>query len=530
LLLARVGLEMTFLANSNLEAAGCVVAGLGLGYWFFQWVAGHRRAALELEAKSLLDNARREAEAIVREARLATNEEALKQREEANQQIAARHKELDELEKRLTQRDALINRQLEGLVQQERSLSEQQQAFRTQQAVVAQEKDDLARQAATWRDNLTKLSHLSEAEARALLLKETEQATLKDAADLVRHILDSARAGAEEQARRIISLAIQRYSGEHAFETTTATVALPNEEIKGRIIGREGRNIRAFEAATGVTVLIDDTPNAVVLSSFDPVRREIAREAMQRLILDGRIHPTRIEEVAARVSQEIDEAIQHAGEEAIFRVGLAPMHPEVVKLLGRLRFRHSFSQNILDHSIEVAQLAGLMAAEIGLNVLLAKRTGLLHDIGKALNHEIEGAHALVGADFLKRWGEPEEVVNGVAAHHEEVPHSSSIGVLVSAADAISASRPGARSETMTTYLKRLEGLEKIGLSISGVEKCYAVQAGRELRVIVQPEQTTDDQAFALARQLARRIEEELQYPGQIRVTVIRETRCVEFAK
>jgi len=521
---------MTLLANSHLEAVGFLALGLGLGFWFFKWKTSHRRAALELEAKSLLDNARREAETLVREARVTGNEEALTQREEAGKQLAARRRELDELEQRLSQRDALINRQLEGLVQQERNLTEHQQELRAKKDALALEKEDLARQSAMWRENLSKLAHLNEADARALLLKEIERETVSDAADLVRHILDDARVGAEEQARRILSLAIQRYSGEHAFETTTATVALPNEEIKGRIIGREGRNIRAFEAATGVTVLIDDTPNAVVLSSFDPVRREIARESMQRLILDGRIHPTRIEEVTVRVSQEIDEAILHAGEEAVFKVGLAPMHPEIVKLLGRLRFRHSFSQNILDHSIEVAQLAGLMAAELGMNVPVAKRTGLLHDIGKALNHEVEGAHATVGAEFLKRWGELEEVINGVAAHHEEVAHSSSIGVLVSAADAISASRPGARSETMTTYLKRLEGLEKIGKSVVGVEKCYAVQAGRELRVIVQPEHTTDDQAFALARHLARRIEEELQYPGQIRVTVIRETRCVEFAK
>jgi ribonuclease Y len=357
-----------------------------------------------------------------------------------------------------------------------------------------------------------------------------EQQSLQDANDLSRHILDQARAGAEDQARRILATAIQRYAGEHTYETTTATVALQGDDIKGRIIGREGRNIRAFEAATGVTVLIDDTPGAVVLSGFDPVRREIARESMARLIADGRIHPTRIEEVVAKVTSEMDETIRTIGEDALFKTGVPAMHPEIVKLLGRLRFRYSFSQNILDHSIEVARLMALMAAEMGADAMLAKRIGLLHDIGKALNHEVEGSHAMIGADFVRRHGEHDTVVNGVASHHAEVPSESIYGILVAAADAISASRPGARSETMTTYIKRLEDLEKIGLSFPGVEKCFAVQAGRELRVVVQPDQLDDEQAYGLARNVARRIEDELQYPGQIRVTVIRETRCVEFAK
>jgi ribonuclease Y len=353
---------------------------------------------------------------------------------------------------------------------------------------------------------------------------------MRDAMQLSQHILDDAKARAEEQARKIISLAIQRYAGHHSFETSTATVNIKGEEIKGRIIGREGRNIRAFEAATGVTVLIDDTPGAVVLSGFDPVRRQIAREAMERLILDGRIHPSRIEEVVANVSQEMDQAIQRAGEEAVIKLGLAPMHGELIKLLGRLHFRHSFSQNILQHSVEVAQLTALMAAELRLDVAAAKRSGLLHDIGKAVNHEIEGAHAMVGAEIVKRYGESDEVVNAVASHHGEVPHVGPFGILVSAADAISASRPGARSETVMTYIKRVEDLERIGMSFAGVEKCFALQAGRELRVMVQPGEVTDEQAYLLARNIARKIEEELQYPGQIRVTMVRETRCVEFAK
>jgi ribonuclease Y len=380
------------------------------------------------------------------------------------------------------------------------------------------------------RRELQALSGLSEADARAQVLKEIEMEALQDASALTRHILDDARARAEEKARRIISLAIQRYAGEHTFETTSATLTLPDEELKGRIIGREGRNIRAFEAATGVTVLIDDTPNAVVLSGFDPVRRAIAKESMARLIQDGRIHPTRIEEVVAKVTQEVDETIVRAGEDAVARAGISAVHPELVKLLGRLRFRHSFSQNVLDHSVEVAHLTGMMAAELGLDVIAAKRAGLLHDVGKAVNHEVEGAHALVGADICRRYNESEEVINAVASHHDEAPHHGSLGILVGAADAISASRPGARSETMATYLKRVEELEKIGCSFPGVEKCFAVQAGRELRIMVQPDKISDEQAYGLARDISRKIEEQLQYPGQIRVTVVRETRCIDYAK
>jgi ribonuclease Y len=371
---------------------------------------------------------------------------------------------------------------------------------------------------------------LSQTEARETLLKGIEQEVQRDANVLSRHILEDAKMRAEEKARRIISLAIQRYAGEHTFANTTASIAIQGDEIKGRIIGREGRNIRAFEAATGVTVLIDDTPGAVLLSGFDPVRREIARESMLQLIADGRIHPTRIEEVVAKVSRDMDESILRIGEESVAKAGLPPMHIEIVKLLGKLHFRHSYSQNILDHSIEVAHLMGLMAAELGLEVAAAKRTGLLHDIGKAVNHEVEGPHAVIGSELIKRYGESDAVVNGVASHHNDVPPVGPLGILVSAADAISASRPGARSENMTTYLKRVEDLERIAGSFSGVEKAFAVQAGRELRVFVQPEQIDDEQAFSLARNLANKIENDLQYPGQIKSTVIRETRCVELAK
>ena len=503
-----------------------LAVGLAGGYWLFRWRDHKIRAATSSTEDAILENARREAEIITREARLASSEEALKLREQTEKAFAARSREIAELEHRLAKRESLINGQLEGVVQQEKTLSARKQELEQTQSALEAERGHLAQLAEARKEELQRLGHLTEAEAKALLLKEVEQQALRDASDLSRHIVESARHRAEEEARRIVSVAIQRYAGSHTFETTTATVALQGDEIKGRIIGREGRNIRAFEAATGITVLIDDTPNAVVLSGFDPVRREIAREAMQRLILDGRIHPTRIEEVVAKVSEEMDETIVRAAEDAVYKVGLTPMHVETMKLLGRLRFRHSFSQNILDHSVEVAHLAGLMAAELGVEVSAAKRAGLLHDIGKAIDHEVEGSHAMIGAEFVRRHGESEDVVNGIASHHDEVPHSNLLGIIVSAADAISASRPGARSETMTTYIKRLEHLEQIGLSFPGVDRCFAVQAGRELRVIVHPDQVSDAQAEALARSLVRKIEDELHYPGQIRVTVVRETRCI----
>ncbi len=451
-------------------------------------------------------------------------------REESEQSFVSRRAERAELERRLSEREALIDSQLQRMVEAEKTLNEQKLALRKRTEAVANQEIGLAELARQGVEQLQKIAGLSEAEARTEFLKRVEHESLRDANNLSRRIVEEAKAKAEDKARSIISIAIQRYAGEHTFENTTATVALQGDDIKGRIIGREGRNIRAFEAATGVTVLIDDTPGAVLLSGFDPVRREVARESMVRLIQDGRIHPTRIEEIVAKVNQEMDETIVRLGEEAVLKAGLPSFHLEIVKLLGRLHFRHSYSQNILDHSVEVAHLMGIMAAELGLDVATAKRAGLLHDIGKAVNHEIEGPHAVVGADIIKRYDESDAVVNGVASHHNDVPPVGPWGILVSAADAISASRPGARSESMTTYLKRVEDLEKIAVAFPGVEKAYAVQAGRELRVFVQPDHIGDEEAIALARSIASKIENDLQYPGQIKVTVIRETRCVEVAK
>jgi ribonucrease Y len=513
-----------------IEGGALAAAGGAVSLLLVWWRERSMKEAKRLETEVLLSKARNDAENLLRDARLAANQEALQLREQIEQSFVARRVERAELERRLGEREALINSQLARIVEAERSLTEQKSVLQKREASVEERDQALAVLKSQALDQLQALAGLTQAEARETFLKRIEQESLRDANTLSRHILEQAKAAAEEKARQVITIAIQRYSGEHTFESTTASIALNGDEMKGRIIGREGRNIRAFEAATGVTVLIDDTPGAVLLSGFDPVRREIARESMHRLIADGRIHPTRIEEVVAQVSQEMNETVVRIGQEATVKLGIAPVHPEVVTLLGRLHFRHSYSQNLLDHSVEVAYLAGLMASELGLDVATAKRAGLFHDLGKAVNHEVEGPHALVGAEILKRCGESEAVVNGVASHHSDIPPVGPWGTLVSAADAISASRPGARSENMTTYLKRVEDLERLAGTFPGVDKAYALQAGRELRVFVQPGQLDDDHCQLLARNIASKIENELQYPGQIKITVIRETRCVELAK
>jgi len=510
------------------ERAGVFIAGAvtGLVLWF--WKNRSAKAAQFLQSKSLLDDAKREAESIVRDAKLAANEEALKLREQTEQSFAARRQERAEIERRLSERETMINSQFVGILASEKNLRGQNESLAQREKDLSVQAQEISILQKHLRAKLAGVSHLNE--AKAMLLKEIEDEARKDGSSIGRRIIEDATVNAEEKARRIISMAIQRYAGDHAFESTTATIALTGEEMKGRIIGRDGRNIRAFEAETGVTVLIDDTPNAVVLSGFDPVKREIAREAMQRLITDGRIHPTSIEEIVKKVSGEMDETINRLGEEAVHKTGLPPMRLEIVRLLGKLHFRRSYSQNVLSHSVEVAHLMGLMAAELGLDISTAKRAGLLHDIGKAMSHEVEGPHAVIGAEFISQLGESDEVVNGVASHHNDVPPVGPLGILVSAADAISAARPGARSESMTTYLKRIEDLEKLALTFDGVDKVFAVQAGRELRVFVQPEKISDEKANDIARQIANKIQNELQYPGQIKITVIREKRCVEVAK
>ena len=516
------------------ETLVATLVSLGAGYGIAFGISQLRERALRAELmnreRELSDTLRRDTEAALLNARVSAQEQITRERVELERSLADQREAVAQSERRIVEREALVSRQLDRLGIQEHELRQRSELLEGARAGLEQESANVRRLGDEWKTRLEQTSQLDSTAARTLLLKEVERESARDAADLTRHILDDARQRAEEAARRILATAVQRYAATYTFETTTATVALTGDDMKGRIIGREGRNIRAFENATGVTVLVDDTPNAVVLSGFDPVRREVARQAMERLILDGRIHPTRIEEVVAAVSAEMELFVQRKGEDAVFRAGLAPVHAEVARMLGKLHFRRSFSQNVLEHSVEVAHLAGLMAAELGDDIAAAKRAGLLHDVGKAMTHEIEGPHALVGAEFLKRHGEAANILNGVASHHQEVPHENILGILVAAADAISASRPGSRSESMTTYLKRLENLEQIATSFPGVEKAFAVQAGRELRVVVRPESVDDNASLLMARQIARRIEEELLYPGQIRITVIREMRCVEFAK
>jgi ribonucrease Y len=518
------------LSEAWLLSAAFAVVGAGVVYAFSRVKEQALRAELKVKEREAAEQVRRDGESARVQARLSAQEESARWRADQDRELESARQRVAVSEARVAEREASVGRQMDRLAAQEADFKQRGEALESVRATLERDREEVRRLSEDRRSQLERLSHLNAVEARTLLLKEVEQEAASDAVNLTRHIMEKARTGAEEQSRRIIATAIQRYAGRHTFETSTATVALTGDEMKGRIIGRDGRNIRAFENATGITVLVDDTPNAVVLSGFDPVRREIARQSMERLILDGRIHPTRIEEVVAAVNQEMDGFILRKGEEAIYKAGQPPMHPDVTRMLGRLHFRHSYSQNVLDHSIEVAHLAGLMAAELGEDSAQARRSGLLHDIGKAMSHEVEGPHAIVGAEFLKRLGETPVIVNAVASHHDEVPHETIFGILVAAADAISASRPGSRSESMTTYLQRLENLERIALDFEGVERAFAIQAGRELRVVVKPESVDDRESLRLARDIARRIEDQLLYPGQIRITVIRETRCVEYAK
>ena len=489
------------------------------------------RRALHSTESSLKKHSRREAEVLTRSARMLTREETKRLRDDLENTIGAESEEIRQREKRLEERESLLDRQLQTVLENEARLKEERAALDFEKATLASRTAKTQKLADEYKTELSNISKLSKDEAKEKYFELITNEYQIEASQIGKRIISEAKDNAESDARRLIGMAIQRYAGEHTYESTTATVSLNgDEDIKGRIIGREGRNVRAFEASTGVTVLIDDTPNSVVLSGFDPVKREIARETMIRLVKDGRIHPTRIEEIANKVKEENDYNMANLGEEAAIKAGVNSLNKDILSMLGKLRYRSSYSQNVLAHSVEVAHLTGLLAGEMGLDISKAKRVGLLHDIGKAMSQEVEGPHAIVGAEFIKRYGELEDVVNGVASHHGEVPYEYIWGILVSAADAISASRPGARSETMSTYLKRLSNLEKIGNSFEAVEKCYAVQAGREIRVIVNPSKVNDDESYHLARKIARKIEDELQYPGHIRVTMVRENRFVEYAK
>jgi len=497
--------------------------------------AEHRRQAAakstaEETGKRIVSEAEREADNLRKSAVVTGKEELIKLRETFESEIRGRRVDVEKEEKRLSERETTLDRKFDVLDQRDKDVSRRASDFGRREKIVIDREEELAKLVADERQRLERLAGMSAQDAKAELIRRLEEEAHADAANKLREIRERARRDAEREAKNIVALAIQRIAAEHTAETTVSAVSLPSDEMKGRIIGREGRNIRAFELATGVDVIIDDTPDTVVVSCFDPIRREIARLALEKLVSDGRIHPGRIEEVVNKSRREIDLQIVELGERSAYEVGVHGLHPEIIKLIGRMHWRTSYGQNILQHSKEVAWLAGIMSAELGLDIAMAKRGALLHDIGKVLTHEHEGTHVQLGVEVCTKYGESPMVVNCVAAHHDDVPHESEVSVLVQAADAISGSRPGARREAFETYVKRLEGLEKIASSYKGVEKVFAIQAGREVRVIVTPEDVDDVRMATLTEEIARRIEAELQYPGQIKVVAIRETRAVDFAR
>jgi len=484
----------------------------------------------EKEAQIILERAHREAETITQEARIKAKEELLKAKEKLEEENRRKLKELESREDRLSQKEEALARREAELKKMDEVLRAKLAEVEKTQEEISKKEEELKALIEEEKKKLEEVAHMSEGEARELLLSRVEEEAREEAARILMRVEAETKEEAKRRSQEILALAISRCAVEFVTEKTVSVVPLPSEEMKGRIIGREGRNIRAFEAATGVDVLIDDTPEVVVLSCFNPIRREIARIALERLVADGRVHPARIEEVVRKVEEEMEVTIKETGEKAAFDVGVYGLHPELIKLLGKLKYRTSYTQNVLQHSIEVAFICGVMAGELGLDVKKAKRAGLLHDIGKAVDYEQEGPHALIGADLARKYGEDEEIVNAIAAHHEDVEAKSVLAILVQAADAVSSARPGARRELLETYIKRLQDLENIAYSFEGVQKAYAIQAGREVRIMVDSGKISDEEAVLLARDIARKIESEMKFPGVIKVTVIRETRAVEYAK
>ncbi|MEM8962337.1 MAG: ribonuclease Y [Acidobacteriota bacterium] len=506
------------------------VVGLQLYFLVVRRSAARIRSETERDCKRLLDEATREGETKVREAEVAAKEKLLQARNEFEKASRKRRDELETLERRLVQKEDSLDKRSEQVSERERDTSTAERGLARREKELEAEQAELDTMRAEQRVRLEQISGLTGQQAKDELTRAMEQEARNDAAHMVKRIEDEAREQAGRKAQRIIANAIQRSASDFVAETTVSVVLLPNDEMKGRIIGREGRNIRALETATGVDLIVDDTPEAVILSGFDPYRREIARVALERLIADGRIHPARIEEVVEKTKSELDERVQQEGENAVLELNLTDIHPELIKLLGRLRYRTSYGQNVLKHSKEVAYLAATMAAELRADVHVAKRAGLLHDIGKAVDREMDGGHLHIGIDLLRKYGETDEVVHAMACHHGDFDPRTTEAVLVTAADALSAARPGARREVLESYIKRLEKLEELATGFKGVQKSFAIQAGREVRVIVDANKVEDESAVWLARDIAKKIESELTYPGEIKVTVIRETRTIEYAR
>jgi len=511
-------------------AIASLIAGIAFGYLLRKMITRKELQSSENLAVRIVEEAKKEADNIKKEAVLQAKESLLKTKAEFEREARDRKAELDKLEARLRSKEENQEKRIDMLVQKESNIENREKGLQQKENSLHEKHERLNRIIDDQKEKLEKIAGFTAEEAKSQLIQSLEAEAKREAAILIRKAEEEAKRTADKKAQEIIAYSIQRYAGDFVAESTVSVVNLPTDEMKGRIIGREGRNIRAIEAATGVDLIIDDTPEAVVLSAFDPVRREVAKISLERLISDGRIHPGRIEDVVRKVQSEVDKIIQETGERASFDVGAHDIHPELITLLGKLKYRSSFSQNVLQHSIEVAHLTGMMAAELGLDVREAKRAGLLHDIGKAVDHKLEGTHAELGADYAKRFGEHERIVEAIATHHDDGRNNNLLGVLVQVADTLSAARPGARREMLETYVKRLQELESIAKSFNGVESCFAIQAGREIRILVQNEKISDDESLILCKDIVKKIESELTYPGQIKVTVIRETRVTDFAR
>lgn len=507
-----------------------VIVGAVVGFLVRKTIAEAKISSAELEAQRIIREGKNDAEAMKKEALLEAKDENHNLRVEAEREIRERRNELQKQENRLVQKEEVLDRKSETLDKKEDSLERREDALAKKQRHIEEMESKVEEMLQEQQRELQRISGLTREEAKQIIMRESEQELEHELAQMVKEREYNAKEEADKKAREVLSLAIQRCAADHVAETTVSVVNLPNDEMKGRIIGREGRNIRTLETLTGIDLIIDDTPEAVILSGFDPIRREIARNALDKLVQDGRIHPARIEEMVEKSRREVDEYIREVGEQSTFEIGVHGLHPDLIKILGRLKFRTSYGQNVLKHSMEVAYLTGLMAAELGEDVQLARRAGLLHDLGKAIDHEVEGSHVEIGVELATKYKEHPVVINAIASHHGDTEATSVISTLVAAADALSAARPGARRETLETYIRRLEKLEEISESFEGVEKSFAIQAGREIRIMVKPDIVDDVTSYRLAREITKKIENELDYPGHIKVTVIRETRAVEYAK